>query len=108
MSEQSPPRPPRWMFWSSRESIENGVPSAMAIVETVLAVSAYWFFAIHYQTYAPLLLGIAVAPLVLLRSDTSVALGVRWFLGWKKGVWDDNRAYGALTKRERSRFWQGS
>jgi hypothetical protein len=45
----------------------------------LLAVPVYWLIAIHFATYAPLMVSAAVAPLVQLRSDESVALGVRWF-----------------------------
>src|SRR4051812_33250972 len=70
---------PRWVFWSTRESIDNDVPSVTAILETIIAVPAYWFIAIHFSTYLPLLFSIAVAPLVLLRSDESIELGIILF-----------------------------
>ena len=105
MPEEPRPEPPKWVFWSTRESIDDDVPSVMAIVETILAVPAYWAIAIYFQTYWPLLLSMAIAPLVLLRSDESVALGVRWFMAWKEKVWDDHRSYGQLSGRERAQVW---
>jgi hypothetical protein len=72
-----------WKFWSPPESIASETPSVMAIAETVLAIGAYWYYAIHFNNYLPLIIGAAIAPLVLLRSDKSVALGVRWFLAFE-------------------------
>jgi len=70
----------KWLWWSTRESISNDVPSVTAIIETTIAVPAYWWIAIHFETYLPLLISAAIALLVLLRSEESVALGVRWFM----------------------------
>ena len=72
-----------WKFWSTPESIASETPSIMAIVETVAAVGAYWYYAIHFENYAPLIISVAIAPLVLLRSDDSITLGVRWFLAFE-------------------------
>jgi hypothetical protein len=69
----------RWEWWSTHESVAAEVPSVWAIVESVLAVAAYWCAAIWLETYAFLLAGVAIAPMVLLRSDASVADGLRWF-----------------------------
>lgn len=54
----------------------------MAIVETLIAVPLYWIIAVKFETYLPLLIAAAVAPLVLLRSDKSVSLGTKWFTEW--------------------------
>jgi hypothetical protein len=78
---------PKWVFWSTRKSIDNEVPSITAILETIIAVPLYWWFAIHFETYLPLLVSVAVAPLVLLRSDESLALGVKWFSAWERSGW---------------------
>jgi hypothetical protein len=75
---------PTWIFWSTRETINNDVPSLTAIIETFLAVPLYWWIAVEFETYFPLLVGVAVAPIVLLRSDESVALGVSWFVRWER------------------------
>jgi len=82
------PEAPKWVFWSTRDSINNDIPSITAIIETALAVPIYWWIAIHFETYLPLLISIVVAPLVLLRSDESVALGVRWFEQWENTYWE--------------------
>jgi hypothetical protein len=69
-----------WKFWSTSESIASETPSVMAVAETVAAGSLYWYYAIHFDNYLPLIVSTATAPLVLLRSDESIALGVRLFL----------------------------
>ena len=86
-----------WVVWSTRASINAGTPSLTAIVETLVAVPIYWWLAIHFETYLPLLVSVCVAPLVLLRSDTSVALGVRLFKAWEKRYF---RTWTDLTARE--------
>jgi len=68
-----------WTWWSTRDSINNDVPSVTAIMETLIAVAAYWSIAVYFETYLPLLVSVAVAPLVLLRSNPSIADGLKWF-----------------------------
>ena len=65
--------------WSSRESIEAEKISLLAVAEVIFSVAAYWWIAWYFDTYAHLLVSVIVAPLVLLRSDESVALGVKMF-----------------------------
>jgi hypothetical protein len=69
-----------WCFWSTHESIQNELPSVMAILETIITVPLYWWVALRVGVVLPLLISAAVAPMVLLRSDDSVALGVKWFM----------------------------
>ncbi|MCP4182482.1 MAG: hypothetical protein GY761_04095 [Hyphomicrobiales bacterium] len=45
----------------------------------ILSVAAFWWTAWYFDTYVHLLVSVLVAPLVLLRSDESVALGVEMF-----------------------------
>jgi hypothetical protein len=71
------PESPKWVFWSTRETIDNDVPSVTAILETVIAVAAYWWIAIHFGTYLLLVVSVVVAPLVLLRTKESVLLGAK-------------------------------
>ena len=66
-------------LYSSPESIANGEASALAILETVLAVAAYWGFAWYFDTYLYLLISVTVAPFLLLRSPQSVEQGAAWF-----------------------------
>jgi hypothetical protein len=75
---------PKWVWWSTHETIQNEVPSVTAILETIIAVPLYWWIALHTGVVLPLLVGAAVAPLVLLRSDQSVALGLEWFLKYER------------------------
>jgi hypothetical protein len=51
----------------------------LAAAEVVAAVVAYWTIAIYFETTTHLWVSICVAPLLLLRSEQSVALGARWF-----------------------------
>jgi hypothetical protein len=81
---------PKWVVWSTRTSIENDIPSITAIIETLFAVLIYWWIAIQFETYLPFLVSVAIAPLVLLRSDESVELGVKWFAKWEHKVWQPN------------------
>ena len=68
-----------FVLWSSPASIEAGKISLLAIAEVIFSVAAYWWIAWYCDTYAHLLISIIVAPLVLLRSDESVELGVKMF-----------------------------
>ncbi len=105
VAREPPPKQRAWVFWSTREGIENNVPSFTAILETVAAVPLYWWVAVHFETYGMLLFALVAAPMVLLRSDKSVALGRDWFLAWEKNVWNDRRKYGELSGPERRRVW---
>lgn len=67
------------VLWSTPESIERGEASWLAILETILAVVAYWGIAWAFDTHFHLMISVLVAPLLLLRSPESVALGVKWF-----------------------------
>nr|VFK16189.1 MAG: hypothetical protein BECKFM1743B_GA0114221_104071 [Candidatus Kentron sp. FM] len=70
---------------STPESVADNQPTVLAIVETVLAVAIYWGVAWAFDTHWHLLVSISVAPLLLLRSKESTALGVRWFVAyWKE------------------------
>jgi hypothetical protein len=73
------PEQKSWCWWSTHESIQNEVPSVTAIFETMIAVLLYWWIALQVGVLWPLLVSAAVAPMVLLRSDQSVALGIKWF-----------------------------
>jgi hypothetical protein len=77
-----PSGPPKrtWCFWSTTESIQNEVPSVTAILETLIAAPLYWWVALRIGLIYPMLISVAIAPFVLLRSQESVALGIRWLL----------------------------
>ncbi|MEM7428934.1 MAG: hypothetical protein AAF441_22845 [Pseudomonadota bacterium] len=68
------------IVWTSRsEGADKDAISVLACAEVALSVTAYWWIATTYDTYAILLMAAVATPLVLLRSDQSVELGVRWF-----------------------------
>ena len=68
-----------WVWFSSQSTIEKEVFSLTAFIETIAAVSMYWWLAIEISTYWFLIIGAVAALLLLLRSDESTALGVRLF-----------------------------
>jgi len=103
LNDPSDEAQPRLEFWSTRASIDSEIPSVTAIIETALAVAIYWWAAVRFETYLPLLLSAAVAPLVLLRSDESVKLGARWFKQWEANRWEDDRTYSQLEAPQRRR-----
>jgi hypothetical protein len=73
---------PRGNFWSpfsDEASVARGEVKFWAIVETVLAIAVFWWIAIRYETLMLLTTSLFVAPLLLLRSEESTQLGVKWF-----------------------------
>ena len=71
------------MRWTStRRSIKQGQPSVLAIVETVVAIAAAFALAQAIGSIAPYVIGVCIAPLVLLRTPASTRAGVnnteRW------------------------------
>jgi hypothetical protein len=85
---------PSWSFWSTTESIRNEIPSVTAIVETLVAVPIYWWIALQVGILLPLLISAIVAPLVLLRSEQSTALGVQWVLQYQNQSEDPKKPPG--------------
>lgn len=76
-----------WIWWSAAQTVHRGDISVLAIVETIAATSLSLWVAIRYQTISHLVVGACVAPLLLLRTEQSVRLGLKWFreghLGYK-------------------------
>nr|VFJ90174.1 MAG: hypothetical protein BECKLFY1418A_GA0070994_101034 [Candidatus Kentron sp. LFY] len=70
---------------STPDSVAENEPTVLAIIETLLAVAAYWGIAWWLDTHIHLLMSICVAPLLLLRSRESTDRGVRWFVDY----WED-------------------
>lgn len=68
---------PKWVWASQPGTAEQGIFSALAVVEVLFAIAAYWSFAIWAHSSTHLLVGVLVAPLLLLRSDKSVDFGLR-------------------------------
>jgi hypothetical protein len=69
----------RFVWWSTDKSVADGTPSVLAALEVVVAVGVYWAIAIYFETTTHLWVSICVAPLLLLRSEQSIALGAQWF-----------------------------
>lgn len=72
----------KWVWFSTRDTIAKGIFSVTATIETIIAAPLYWWVAIHFETWWPLIFSACIAPLVLMRSGESVALGVKWFDGF--------------------------
>ena len=69
----------RWV--SSRESVRQGEPSVLAIVETLVATGISLWIAVRLGTVTHIVIGAGIAPFLLLRTDESAALGIsalRW------------------------------
>ncbi len=66
-------------MWSTADSIRNGQPSVMAVIESCIAVTLYFWLALHLETLVFLYIAALIAPAVLLRSEESVETGLRWF-----------------------------
>lgn len=81
MNDLPSPEPDKksWVFFSNPASIQAGTLSLLAVLETVVAVAVYWLIAWKWETHLHLLVSTCIAPLLLLRSDTSVQEGVEWF-----------------------------
>jgi hypothetical protein len=78
-------------FKSTRESVAKREPTVFAIAESLLAIAFSLAVAIYFQTLNHVAIGACVAPLLLMRSNESQALGRRWFfrLRPKKPIKDD-------------------
>jgi hypothetical protein len=92
-----------WCFWSTTESIQNEVPSLTAILETLIAVPLYWWISLRIGVIQPLLISAAIAPLVLLRSQESVALGIKLFLRFEEAT--SYKGYEDLSVPIQRVFW---
>jgi len=73
-------------LYSTVESAEKLEFSVLAAVESVGAVILSLWLAWYFQTYTHLVVAIVVAPLLLLRTEESVELGLRWFVGFLGGT----------------------
>lgn len=83
VEEDTPPKnEPKlcgWRWYSTVESAANLEFSILAAVESVCAVSLALWLAWYFQTYTHLVVAVLVAPLLLLRTEESTELGLRWF-----------------------------
>jgi hypothetical protein len=97
-SGRSIPESPRWVFWSSRESVARGIPSLTACMETMISVAVYWLFSIHFNSVLPLEIALVLGPLFLLNSNASTALGAKWLMQWEKSHWPNKQRYPGLDQ----------
>lgn len=100
----------KFVKWSSPDSIAEEKISALAIVEVVLSVAAYCWIAVAYNTHLHILVSIIAAPLVLLRSEASVAAAeVLWDRGDREDEIKINSPLGwpsSLYRRSRLLLWR--
>ena len=67
----------RWV--SSKESVAKGEVSVLAIVETLCAIALVFYLSAHFNTLRWLAIAMCVSPLLLLRTEESTRLGIKWF-----------------------------
>ena len=68
----------RWVWRSTEESREAGQVSVLAVAETLVCVTLYWILLLWLGVTWHHWMILIATPLVLLRSEQSVALGVKW------------------------------
>ena len=66
---------------STRESPLTGKPTFLALAETLIAMAASLYVVIAYNTLVYVAVGACLAPFLLLRTDESTQLAIRWFEG---------------------------
>ena len=71
---------------SNKDSVTRGEVSILAVVETLFAISLVFYLSIHFNTLRWLVVSICVTPLLLLRTEESTRLGIRWFDRWALSV----------------------
>lgn len=70
------------MRWTSATPAKSeGEPTVLAIAESVLAVAISIWVAVHFHTVKHIAVGACVAPFLLLRTERSVELGWRLWVG---------------------------
>lgn len=81
-----------WVWRSTETSRATGLVSVLAVAETLACVALYWVLWIWLGVTWHHWLIVVSAPLVLLRSEQSVAQGAKWFKAYR-----DNKGDGDLT-----------
>lgn len=89
--------PRAWVWHCTDDSIAAGQISVLSLLETVLAVSLYIWLAFQFEHQWWLLISAVAAPIILLRSPESKALGVKWL----KSYWDVERKWEDISLREK-------
>ena len=70
----------KWVWLSTEESVERGAISVLACAEVAAGIWLYWWFIPWwFETNLHLLISVLVAPLLLLRSPTSVEAALAEF-----------------------------
>jgi hypothetical protein len=69
---------------SNKESVAKGEVSVLAIVETLLAIALVFYLSAHFNTLRWLAVAMCVSPLLLLRTEESTRLGIKWFDNWPR------------------------
>jgi hypothetical protein len=67
-----------WVWHSTDDSIAAGQISLLSVLETFCALGLYGWLAFHFEHQWWLLISAVAAPIILLRSPKSKALGVKW------------------------------
>lgn len=78
--------PSRWVWRCSDTSIAAGQYSVLALLETLIVFALYIWLAFHFERQWWLLLSAVAAPIILLRSEESKALGVALLKRYNDGL----------------------
>lgn len=73
------PEGPAWVWISSPASRAAGAVSVLAVVETLICVAAYWGYWLYSGGTWQLWLVLLSTPMVLFRSEASVAKSAEWY-----------------------------
>jgi hypothetical protein len=101
-AETAAPRGGFWSPFSNEESVARGEVRFWAIVETLAATAVFWWVAIRFETFALLTSSLFVAPLLLLRSEESTRLGVKWV---DEGMFQSRWPSDPAARKEAERRW---
>lgn len=87
-----------WVWHCTDTSIAAKQISALAAVEIVLAVGVYWWLTLQFEWPLMAFISMVAAPILLLRSNESIALGVKllrayWVPGYKKNISDREKIF---------------
>lgn len=69
----------RWVWVSTRQSMDSGHISGLAILETVITIAATMAVAFFYETATHIIVSATVAPFLLLGIPEAKNTGIRWF-----------------------------
>ena len=76
----------RWVLTSTTDSVDAGKISVLAVVETILCISAAIVAAFYFETIVHIAITAAVAPFLLLRTSESTETGIKW-LEWYRSLY---------------------